>query len=291
MSQRIIDLRKKNIQQPVVSPPRVIPRRPRVKKISDPAIVITSAQSLLPTPAIPYTTEAPNIPVTALDTAQYTPQIVKATQPSVVFSAVSAASAERQAEDLESAPITSSAAPAMPIASATIEPSKELPSAPALLEIENIPHAELQWTSYEHEYRQRGPYWFVYPLAIATIAMVFGIITHNYLFVLLVAISFALLIYYANHIPRLLTYRIEKRGVWIEKKLIDFSQIKSFWIYAHPLMTPELLLETHRPLNPILHIRLENISSDRIRSVIKQSVPEVEQKDRISDQIARMIGF
>lgn len=280
MSQRIIDLRKKNTQSAPYAPaPRVISRHTRVKKISAPPAVPTAAQSISPMLPVKKNIVMPAVHSAPPDAAHSIPHIIaESTQAPAPFPIA------------PSAPIIMPAALLAPPAPILQKPTKEVLFASAPEKIEHNPH-DLRWTSYEHEYRARGPYWFLYPLSIATLAMVFGIITHNYLFALLVAISFAILIYYAHHAPRLLTYHIEKRGVWIEKKCIDFSQIKSFWIYTHPLMAPELLLETHRPLNHILHIRLEHISPDRVRAALLQYLKEVEQKDRVSDQIARIIGL
>ena len=150
---------------------------------------------------------------------------------------------------------------------------------------------DLEWSSYEHEYRIRGPYWFLYPLSAATVGIVFGITTHSYLFVSFVAVAFLMLTYYAKRPPRMLTYRIEKRGVWVEDKLIDYGKLKSFWIFTHALMAPELLLATENLINPLIHIRLEGVNPDDVRSVISQYLLEKEQKDLASHQIARIIGF
>ncbi len=150
---------------------------------------------------------------------------------------------------------------------------------------------DLEWSAYEHEYRIRGQYWFLYPLTIGTVGIVYGIVSRSYLFVVLVCISFAILTYYAKQMPRLITYRIEKRGIWIQGKLMDFGKLKSFWIFTHAFMVSELLLETAHPINPIMHIRLENISHESVRHVISQYLPEKEQKNLASDQIARIIGF
>lgn len=150
---------------------------------------------------------------------------------------------------------------------------------------------DLRWSSYEHEYRIRGPYWFLYPLTGATAGIVFGITAQNYLFVSFVAIAFLMLVYYAKRPPRMLTYKIEKRGVWIEDKLIHYGKLKSFWVFTHALMAPELLLETGNPVNPLLHIRLEGVDYNDVKNVISRYLPEKEQKDLASHQIARIIGF
>lgn len=153
------------------------------------------------------------------------------------------------------------------------------------------PGFDLEWSSYEHEYRIRGPYWFLYPLSGATAGIVFGITTQNYLFVSFVVISFLMLAYYAKRPPRMLTYAIEKRGVWLENKLVDYRKLKSFWIFTHAFMAPELLLETENLINPLIHVRLEEIDPDDVRVAISQYLPEKEQKDLASHQIARIIGF
>lgn len=150
---------------------------------------------------------------------------------------------------------------------------------------------DLEWSSYEHEYRIRGPYWFLYPLGVATVGIVFGIATHSYLFISFVGIAFLMLTYYAKRPPRMLTYAIEKRGVWMGDKIIDYRKLKSFWIFTHALMAPELLLETENLISPLIHVRLEGIDPNDVKNIISRYLPEKEQKDLASHQIARIIGF
>ena len=164
------------------------------------------------------------------------------------------------------------------------------PAAPLPAE-HNADALDLKWSAYEHEMRARGRYWILYPLAIATFAIVFSIMTRDYLFIAFIVISFAILIQYARRPPRLCTYAIEKRGVWTENKLMDFGKIKSFWIFRHPLMAPELLLETEGLITPMIRIRLENVDPDAVKNAMSRYVPEKEHKDLASDQIARIIGF
>ena len=150
---------------------------------------------------------------------------------------------------------------------------------------------EIEWTGYEHEYRVRGPYWFLYPLAIATVGIVFGIVTKNYSFIVFLVMAFTILVVYIKRPPRVITYRIEKKGVWMQNNFYDFSKLKSFWIFEHPLLVSELLLETDKTLNPLLRFRLENVVLSEVKKVISRYLPEKEQKDLASDQIARIIGF
>ncbi|MDP3769370.1 MAG: hypothetical protein Q8R40_00325 [bacterium] len=151
--------------------------------------------------------------------------------------------------------------------------------------------SEIEWTSYEHEYRIRGRYWFLYPLSLATAGIVFGILTRSYLFITFLLIAFVTLVIYMKRPPKLITFRIEKRGVWIGNQFHDFGKIGSFWIFEHPLLASELLLEKQHGINSLVHLRLENVNVGDIKEVISRYLPEKEQKALPSHQIARIIGF
>jgi len=131
----------------------------------------------------------------------------------------------------------------------------------------------------------------LYPLAIAIASIIYGIYAHNYLFIAFVTVSFMILTYYMKRPPQVFRYVIERRGVWTEDRLMDFSKIKSFWIFTHSLMAPELLLETHNPINPIVYIRLENVDTNEVHAAMSRYVPEKEQPDSMFSQIARIIGL
>ncbi len=174
-------------------------------------------------------------------------------------------------------------------------PSRDILPAPApvLLPVPDTsgPMFDLMWSAYEHNYRSRGRYWFLYPLIIAIAGFVFSLVTGNYLFAAFIGISFLLVMYHIKQVPHVLSYGITKQGVRMGEKIIDMGSISSFWIFTSQLETPELSLETKGLIHRYISIRLDTVAPERVREAMSRYVPEKEQQDTISNQITRLIGL
>ena len=149
---------------------------------------------------------------------------------------------------------------------------------------------EIEWTCYEHDFPVRGPRWFLFPLGIEAVGTLYGIFIKSYLFVAFLVIAFIVLMVQMKRPPRLIAYAINKRGIFVGNRVYEFPQISSFWIFGH-LPIPELSLETTQHISRFIHIRLDDIDADQVRNVLLAYIPEKEQKDLATDQIARIIGF
>mgnify|MGYP001574464478 FL=1 len=148
----------------------------------------------------------------------------------------------------------------------------------------------LQWSALEYAARERGPYWFLPPSAVALAFVIFGILIRSWFFAAFVALALFVVLLYAKRPPREYRFTIAKEGVYIGETLHRFSELKSFWI-IETVEPPELSLETTRRLRPYLHIPLGDMHPNRIKNALSDFLPEEKHKEFFTDQIARSIGF
>ncbi len=148
----------------------------------------------------------------------------------------------------------------------------------------------LQWSALEYAPRERGPYWFLPPSAVALAFVIFGILIQSWFFTAFVILALFVILLYARRAPREYRFAVAKEGVYIGNTLHRFSELKSFWI-IETVQPPELSLETTRRLHPYLHLPLGDLHPNKIKSVLSGLLPEQEHKEFFTDQIARSIGF
>ena len=154
---------------------------------------------------------------------------------------------------------------------------------PTTPEKENAPLAE--WSSYDYQERERGPYWFLFPGGIATLLVIIGILAQSYFFIAFVILAFLVFLMYARRPPRLFNFSINKDGVRVGNINYPFSNLKSFWIFDRPDLK-ELSLQTDKFLMPFLRIPLAGQNPEKIRAILKDFLPEQEHQEFISDKIA-----
>lgn len=158
-------------------------------------------------------------------------------------------------------------------------------------EVRNV-HGDdiIEWSCLEHERRVRGPYWFLFPLAGATLAMIYSIVTANYLFLIFVVIAFITVMLYARKAPKLIWFSISPKGIGVEQKLYPYAKLKSFTIFEH-LAVPEVSFETESYLMPHVSLPLGEVRPSSIREALIHYLPEQKREEPATDQIARMLGF
>ena len=177
----------------------------------------------------------------------------------------------------------------MNMAERTIDLRKKSFAGDAAPRVREAPET-INWSALEHEARERGPYWFLGPGAIALALIIFGIFAHSYFFIAFIALAFTVLLMYAHRPPREITLQIGGDGVYAGKTHYQFSELKSFWIFEKP-EEKELSLETAKLLSPYLRIPLGSADPQQVKDMLARFLPEQEHKEFISDQIAKSLGF
>ena len=89
---------------------------------------------------------------------------------------------------------------------------------------------QFEWEALEYEYTHKNPDWFWALGIIAIAAAATSIIFSNILFALVILIgAFTLGINSAKR-PNIVHFKINGRGIVINKKLYPFTALSSFWV-------------------------------------------------------------
>ncbi len=148
----------------------------------------------------------------------------------------------------------------------------------------------IEWSALEHEARERGPYWFLFPGVVALALIIFGFFSKNYFFIAFVIPAFLLLGVYMKRDPRTVSYAIDGEGVKAAGTIYPFSNIKSFYVFDKNGVN-ELSLEVKSVLSPFLRLPLGETNPGKVRTCLIRFLPEEEHKELATDQIARSLGL
>src|SRR3989344_3858351 len=150
----------------------------------------------------------------------------------------------------------------------------------------------LIWRAHEHEHRERSTDWFwalgILALAGAAAAVILG----NILFGILILIGAFTVALFAARRPGLFLFKIDARGINIDKVLYPYQSLESFWVEdTRESVTPKLLLRSKKALMHHIIIPLEGISPKEVRKTLAERLPEIEDSEPLSHKILELFGF
>jgi hypothetical protein len=160
--------------------------------------------------------------------------------------------------------------------------------------IDQIKTSELKtfkWEAPEFEKTEKEKSWFIMPAIVAIILCVFALLTDNPLFVVLVITGFLSFYVYANKSPRIVKFRIDEKGIEVDGRLHEYTDLRSFWLFYNPPIEKTLSLRSKKTFFPYIKIPLDEENPAEIRKYLLKFVPEKRHKESIIEILMKRIGF
>lgn len=149
----------------------------------------------------------------------------------------------------------------------------------------------LQWSAPEFNYYSKGRNWIIVSGVVAVVLLLPAIWTANFLFCLLIVLSYFSLMAYAFKKPRQIEIAITPRGVKTAGNFYQFDALKSFWIFYEPPELKEISLLSKKLTSSHIRIPLGEQNPVEARSVLIRYIPEKKQEESLIDILARNVGF
>lgn len=118
---------------------------------------------------------------------------------------------------------------------------------------------------------------------IALVAFFMG----NYLLAIFIALAAFVLYAGAGRKPSAVQCAITPRGVKIENRVYEFSDLKSFWIFYDPEDIKELSLESKKTMMPYIRAPLGDTDPVKLRETLLKFIPEKKHEESLTDIIGR----
>ncbi len=147
---------------------------------------------------------------------------------------------------------------------------------------------EFNWKIEEPDFTPKTTEWF-WALGIFALALiVFSILLKNYLLIVIVVLA-AFIIYGNNKKkPKLINFRLDNDGLYIENKFYPYSNFESFWIFpAQNDKNRELALRNKRQLMPLLLVPFHNEDEHGIKIILNKYLPEKEEHESLIDLLRK----
>jgi len=149
----------------------------------------------------------------------------------------------------------------------------------------------IEWSAPEFEYYNKNKSWFIVVGAIAAGLFLWAVFTKNFIFALLIGLSYFSVIIFALKKPHNIHLAITPKGLKIDKTLYAFDNLRSFWIFYEPPLIKELSVRSKKMIMPYIKIPLGEQNPVEIRRLLLKYLPEKKHKESLIDNLSRQLKF
>lgn len=146
-----------------------------------------------------------------------------------------------------------------------------------------------EWTVPEYEEHDRTMRWYIVMSAIGLALVVYGIMSQNFIFSLIIILAAIILFLQSKQKPASVLFRVTELGVALNNRFYTYSELKGFYIIYRPGEVKTLFLDTASNLRPMIRIHLKDVNPVDVQSTLRAYLPEDVEKEEepASDIIAR----
>lgn len=137
----------------------------------------------------------------------------------------------------------------------------------------------LEWTFPEYEKYSRSRRWYIIAGIVGGFFILYGMLTGNFLFALIIALSAIILFLQQHQTPAEISFAITDLGVIVSNRLYLYKELESFYIIYQPPEIKTLFLETKSLIRPLLRIPLQDQDPVEVRFSLLEFMTEDAEKE------------
>ncbi len=147
----------------------------------------------------------------------------------------------------------------------------------------------IQWQAPEYIQERRSPWWFIGFWIVTAILMVLAaFVVRSWSFTILVPAMAAALMIYSHRPPRMLSYVLSEKGLYINEKLHPLGEFRSFGVLQDESV-PSLMLIPVKRFRPGLTVHFPAETGEAIVDLLGSRIPMQELKLDAFDQLIRKL--
>lgn len=146
-----------------------------------------------------------------------------------------------------------------------------------------------EWTIQEYERHERGILWYAIMGGLGLFFVIYGVITSDFLFSLIIILFAIILFLQAHQEPKQILFQITELGVVVGNRFYSFSELESFFLIYNPPHVKTLFLEAKGTLKPMIRVPLLDMNPVEVKNVLRAYLPEnfEREEEPLSDRAAR----
>jgi len=154
---------------------------------------------------------------------------------------------------------------------------------------ENIGKILYSWQAPEFEVYEKSGRWYIIAALFIAAMVIYALFANSPI----MAITFILIgivgYIYSQRNPNIVTFTISSKGLLANKEMYLYENIFSFWVFYEPTHTKVISLHTKASVLPFVHIPLNEEDPVKLRELLMQNIPEIEQDRSLIDTIEKVL--
>lgn len=177
---------------------------------------------------------------------------------------------------------------------AQLQPELEQPAAEIPVESDDFDDAPegnqpIQWQAPEYTQEHRSPWWFIAFWVVTIVLMaVAAFLIKSVTFAILIPVMAAALMMYSHRAPRLISYVLSAKGVYINEKLHAISEFRSFGVSKDDV-DPTLVFIPTKRFRPALTVHFPAELGEQIVDTLGARMPMQDIRFDAFDQLIRKL--
>lgn len=143
----------------------------------------------------------------------------------------------------------------------------------------------IKWRAPEYEYHEKDVSWYWLAIIFVIILVGLSLWQKNLLFAIFVLIAGAVVIFWGRREPRELEFKLEEKGLYIDKKFIAYEILDGFAVKE------DLLLKKKSRLRPYLKLPLPDSQKEAAKKHLLPLLPEIEYQESLAEALAKFLKF
>lgn len=150
---------------------------------------------------------------------------------------------------------------------------------------------KIKWSAPEYIRGEKSSDWYWILAIIGLALIIISIIMDNYLFAILLLISFFAVVLHSHKEPSVLECEINKNGITLGKELMPYPTLESFRVEKENSLPPKLLIKSHKFFTPLIAVYITDADPDEISNYLTYFLPEEDLHEPLSHHIMEYFGF
>jgi len=158
--------------------------------------------------------------------------------------------------------------------------------------------AYIEWQAPEFEYYRKDVSWYWLSLIVSIILLALAVWQKNFLFAVFVIIAWLVIVYSANRLPNVWSFKIDEKGIEISlpktkdnQKFYPYSEIEGFDIHPASDQYKELVLKVKSRLSPYLKVNITANDEEKIKNFLLKYISKEEYNSSLADSFSKLIRF
>ncbi len=149
----------------------------------------------------------------------------------------------------------------------------------------------MEWTFPEFVRHERGRGWYIAYAVITVGLIVFGVMSRNYTFVMLLVLLTLVLLIRLRREPLPVHFAIRDEGIEVGNDFHPWRELQEFWIIYRPPLVKKIYFTFKSVVRPQMDISLENNNPIQVRQYLSERLLEnaTREEEPMGDQLTRAL--